>query len=43
MISELKKEILSADKIYIVVSFIRLSGLNMMLPELQEFVAVADV
>ena len=39
MISELKKEILSADKIYIVVSFIRLSGLNMMLPELQEFVA----
>ena len=39
MISELKKEILSSDKIYIVVSFIRLSGLNMMLPELQEFVA----
>lgn len=39
MISELKKEILSADKIYLVVSFIRLSGLNMMLPELREFVA----
>lgn len=39
MISELKKEILSSDKVYIVVSFIRLTGLNMMLPELKEFVA----
>lgn len=39
MISELKKEILSADQIYIVVSFIRLSGLNMMIDELREFVA----
>lgn len=43
MISELRKEILSADKIYIVVSFIRMSGLNLMLPELKEFVARGGV
>jgi len=39
MISELKKEILSADEIHIIVSFIRLSGLSLMLPELKRFTA----
>ena len=37
MISELKKEILSSDEIHILVSFIRQSGLSMMLPELKRF------
>ncbi len=39
MISELKKEILSSDEIHILVSFIRLSGINLMMPELREFTA----
>ena len=37
MISELRKEILSADEIKFLVSFIKKSGINAMLPELKKF------
>lgn len=39
MISELKKEILSADEVRLLVSFIRQSGINLMWPELRKLTA----
>ncbi|MCR5070204.1 MAG: DUF3427 domain-containing protein [Prevotella sp.] len=35
--TELQKEIVSADKIYLMVSFIKKSGLSLILPQLREF------
>jgi len=37
MISELKREIASSDEIYFLVSFIRRSGLNLLMKQLREF------
>ena len=39
MMSELKKEILSADEVRLLVSFIRQSGINLMWPELRKLTA----